>query len=110
MAGSINKGNGYKGKPPKINSLNRTGKSYGPKVSEKMFGMSFMDRQSSDEPWDPNSKVQAVDGVFITGRGSQGGGSKPTPQAQKMTTGSGSRSSTTKQTGSYPRHTQKIRG
>ena len=73
-------------------------------VTEKYFGMKLGDCQSADEPYDPNSRIQSKDGVFKTGRGSQGGGSKPTPQASIMKRGSG------KLTGSYPRQTQKLRG
>ena len=87
-----------------------TKKSIGPKVSEKYFGQTLMNAQVADEPYDPSSKVQAKDGIWKTGRGSQGGGSKPTPQAQRMTTGSGSRGAKVSIGSSYPKHTQKLRG
>lgn len=77
-------------------------KSIGPKVTMEYFGMKFGDSQSADEPYDPNSKSQAKDGIFTTGRGSQGGGSKPTHQAHRP--GSGRIAS------SYPKQSQKIRG
>jgi hypothetical protein len=86
-----------------------TKRSIGPKVTEQYFGMPLSDGQSADEPYDPNSKIQAEDGIYKTGRGSQGGGSKDTPQAQRMTTGSGSRGARTTTPSSYPRQTQKIR-
>lgn len=86
-----------------------TRKSIGPKVTEQYFGMPFGDSQSADEPYDPNSKVQAKDGIYTTGRGVQGGGSKPTHQAQQMTTGSGSRGARVTIDSSYPRQSQKIR-
>jgi hypothetical protein len=100
---------GYNGELPATHSLSHSGKSIKP-VSEKYFGMKFGDSQSADEPYDPNSKVQANEGVFTTGRGTQGGGSKSTPQAIRMTTGSGSRNSKTMTPTSYPKQSQKIRG
>ena len=78
-------------------------------VTETYFGMPLSDGQSADEPYDPNSKMQAKDGVFKTGRGTQGGGSKPTHQAKQMTTGSGSRGARVSIPSSYPKQTQKIR-
>lgn len=48
-----------------------TRKSIGPKVTENYFGMSLMDAQSADEPYDPNSKIQTKDGVWKTGRGAR---------------------------------------
>lgn len=102
------KGHGWHGELPAIHSRTSSGKTIKP-VSELYFDMNIGDMQSADEPWDPNSRVQAQDGVFKTGRGSQGGGSKLTPQAQRMTTGSGSRTSTTRTASSYPKQSQKIR-
>src|ERR1700682_3419401 len=99
---------GYAGQLPATHSRTHSGKSITP-VSEKFFGMKLGDSQSADEPWDPNSRIQAKDGIYTTGRGSQGGGSKDTPQAQRMTTGSGSRTSTTRTASSYPKQSQKIR-
>lgn len=43
-------------------------------------------------------------------RGAVSGGSKPTPQAQRMTTGSGSRSSKVTIPTSRPSNPQKLRG
>lgn len=85
-------------------------KKIGPKVTETYFGMSLMDAQSADEPYDPAAKIKAKDGVYATGRGSQGGGSKPTPQAQRMTTGSGSRGAKVHIGSSYPKNAQRLRG
>jgi len=65
--------------------------------------------QDPDAPGDPTAN-RSGDGMKIAGRGSQSGGSKPTPQAKRMTTGSGSRSSRVTVSGSYPRHSQRIRG
>ena len=77
----------------------------GPKVTEKYFCMLAGDCQSADEPYDPASQGdKAKDGIFKTGRGSQGGGSKPTPQAAIMKKGSA------KLVVTYPRHTQRLRG
>jgi hypothetical protein len=83
-----------------------------PKVSEKYFGMGLADSQSADEPYDAaNRGEKATDGVFKTGRGSQGGGSKPTPQAKRMVTGSGThKGAKTYMCGSYPKQTQRLRG
>jgi hypothetical protein len=75
--------------------------SIGPKVTEQYFGMNLADGQSADEPYDPASRIKSKDGVFMTGRGSQGGGSKPTHQAHRP--GSGRIAS------SYPKQSQKIR-
>lgn len=68
------------------------------------------DSQSADDPWDPAKRLQTKDGVFVTGRGAQGGGSKKTHQAVQMTTGSGSRSARYTIPTSNPKTTQKIRG
>jgi hypothetical protein len=73
-------------------------------VSEKYFGFNINNSQECDEPYDPASKIDTKDGTRLNGRGSQGGGSKPTPQAAIMKKGSG------KLMGSYPKQTQKIRG
>lgn len=102
------------GELPAIASISSSGKgsggAIGGKVTEKYFGMQLGDCQSADEPYDPNSKTQTQDGVFKTGRGSQGGGSKMTPQIKRMVTGSGTRSSKVKVGSSIPRNTQKLRG
>ena len=83
----------------------------GPKVTERYFGMELADSQSADEPYDKANKGEkAADGVFKTGRGSQGGGSKRTPQLSLQTTGSGSRRSKVTIGSSIPRNSQKIRG
>jgi len=66
------------------------------------------DSQSADEAYDPAKKIQTTDGVFATGRGQQGGSSKPTPQAQRMTTGN-ARGGSYKIGNSAPKQTQKIR-
>ena len=82
-------------------------------VTEKYFGMPIGDCQSADEPYDPASKGdKAADGVFKTGRGSQGGGSKKTPQAQRVVTKSGTHGSSRTMTPSSRSKTgtQKIRG
>ena len=77
----------------------------GPKVTEKYFGTPISDCQSADEPYDPMFKGNKTDdGTLKVGRGSQGGGSKPTPQAGIMKRGSG------KLHGSYPSKSQQIRG
>lgn len=88
------------------------GGAIGGPVSEQYFGMPISDTQSADEPWDKASKGnKADDGVFKTGRGSQGGGSKMTPQIKRMVTGSGTRGrSKTTTPASYPKQTQRIRG
>ncbi len=78
-------------------------------VVEGVFGYKFMDQQSADELYDPNYNPQTKDGVYITGRGSQGGGSVKTPQAQRMVTGN-SRGGAYKIGNSAPKQTQKIRG
>ena len=88
-------------------------KTLGPKVTEHYFGMPLGDCQSADEPYVPQSKGdKADDGVFKTGRGSQGGGSKKTPQAQRMVANSGThgRSDKTTTGSSKPRMSQKLRG
>lgn len=73
-------------------------------VTEKYFGMGLADSQSADEPYDPAAKVKAKDGVYMTGRGVQGGGSKATPQANRNS----GRSSKT--ASSAPKDRQRIRG
>ena len=75
----------------------------GPKVTEKYFGMPLGDSQSADEPYDPASKGdKGKDGIFKTGRGSQGGGSKPSRNPGRSgSVGMGS---------SAPKQIQRIRG
>ena len=74
-------------------------------VTEKYFGMPLSDCQSADEPYDKATKGEkARDGVFTTGRGTQGGGSQSTPQAAIMKRGSATPAS------SAPRNKQKLRG
>lgn len=70
----------------------------------KYFGSKLGELQDPDEPNDPARKKQSLDGVWFKGKGSQGGGSKPTPQAAVMKRGSG------KLSGSYPKSAQKLRG
>ena len=76
----------------------------GPKVTEKYFGQPFGNNQDPDEPNDRSAGTISSDGYKIGGRGSQGGGSKPTPQAGIMKKGSAGGGS------SRPRSAQKIRG
>ena len=76
-------------------------------VSEDYFGHKIGNVQDPDSPNDPVQRKK--DGLMgseahMNGRGSQGGGSKPTPQVRIMKQGSGALQ------GSYPRNTQKIRG
>ena len=85
--------------------------SFGGKVTEKYFGSPLANGQGCDEPYDPAFKARFEDGQIMNGRGSQGSGSKPTPQRALTTTGSGIRGgSRVHNSGSYPRHSQKIRG
>jgi hypothetical protein len=70
----------------------------------RYFGQPIGNGQDPDETYDHSAGTLTADGQKIGGRGAQGGGSKPTPQAGIMKKGSG------RLTGSYPRQTQKIRG
>jgi hypothetical protein len=78
-------------------------------VSEKYFGQPLSNAQDPDEPYDPMQRRKEFGDAHMNGRGSQGGGSKPTPQATRMTTGSGSRGAKVTIPVSYPKQTQKIR-
>ncbi len=82
---------------------------FGGRVKEGVFGYPLMNQQSADETFDKNYRTQTKDGVFMTGRGSQGGGSKKTPQAQQMVTGN-SRGGSYTIGSSIPKHPQKLRG
>lgn len=79
-------------------------------VTETYFGQPIGNGQDPDEPYDKTQGTRNRDGVKIGGRGARGKGSKPTPQARRMTTGSGSRSSRVSIGSSRPKSTQKLRG
>jgi hypothetical protein len=74
------------------------------------FGRPIGNGQEPDELYDKTSDSNNQDGMRIAGKGSQGGGSRPTPQAKRMTTGSGSRGSRVSITSSHPKAAQKLRG
>jgi hypothetical protein len=74
----------------------------GPKVTEKYFGQPVGNSQDPDEPWDKSAGTISTDGYKIGGRGSHGGGSKPSRNPGR--TGSAALGS------SRPRSAQKIRG
>lgn len=63
------------------------------------FGNTVGNCQDPDEPWD---QTRLQDGNKLSGKGSQGGGSRKTPQAKRS--GSATLGS------SRPRGTQKLRG
>ena len=95
--------------------MTRRKTGYGPKgdygdrsVFTKYMGQPIGNSQEPDDPHDPYTDRH--DGMKISGMGSVSGGSKPTPQAARMTTGSGSRSSRISIGSSIPRNTQKLRG
>ena len=73
-------------------------------VTMKYFGEPIGNAQDPDEPYDHSKGTISGDGGKIGGKGSQGGGSKPTPQAAIMKRGSGNIAS------SAPKQTQKLRG
>ena len=70
-------------------------------VSMTYFGQKIGNGQDPDEPYDAAAKKSNY-GMKLSGMGSQGGGSKPTPQAKRL--------GTAKNHGSHPRQSQKIRG
>jgi hypothetical protein len=65
--------------------------------------------QEVDEPYDKSGGSRSVDGYRLAGKGSQGGGSKPSNQLSKAHTGN-SRGGSYPLKGSYPKSSQKIRG
>src|SRR5437899_10073215 len=75
---------------------NRSRKTVGAHVTEKYFGQSLGNTQDPDDAKDSTAPQNTTDGGNkIGGKGSISGGSKPTPQARQMTTGTttgGSRS------------------
>jgi hypothetical protein len=96
-------------------SINQSGKGvdnrqFGGHVQEGNFGYKFAVAQDPDELYDPNQAPDFKDGSLTKGRGARGSGSKPTPQAKLMTTGSGTRRSKITIGSSYPKSTQKLRG
>ena len=72
-------------------------------LSKTYFGHPIGDGQNPDEPWDTSAGTGPT-AEKIGGKGSQGGGSKPTPQTAVMKRGSARLGSTA------PRNTQRIRG
>ena len=72
-------------------------------VSEMYFGQQIGNTQDPDEPWDARGKT-SIDGFKLAGRGAQGGGSKPTPQAKQMKRGSAGGK------GTRPKSPQRLRG
>jgi hypothetical protein len=70
-------------------------------VSEKYFGQPLSNAQDPDEPYDPIQRKKEFGDAHMNGRGSQGGGSKPSNRGNK----SGSAALQT----SYPKQSQKIR-
>lgn len=73
-------------------------------VDMRYFGQPIGNGQDPDEPYDRSSGTMTADGGKIGGKGSQGGGSKTTRQAQQMKKGSAALGS------SRPSRNQKIRG
>jgi hypothetical protein len=84
--------------------MSRNPREFGGKVSQRYLGQPIGNSQDPDEPYDKSGGAFKGEGGMIGGMGSQGGGSKPTPQRATMRMGSG------KLHGSYPRNPQKIRG
>lgn len=72
-------------------------------VTEKYFGQSIGNGQDPDEPYDKAAQ-SSKDNWKLSGRGSRGGGSKPTPQAGIMKRGSAGGKN------SAPKSPQKLRG
>jgi hypothetical protein len=73
-------------------------------VTMQYFGYPIGNGQDPDEPYDHSAGTRTGDGLKIGGKGAQGGGSKPTPQAAIMKRGQ------SKIPCSYPKNSQKIRG
>ena len=71
-------------------------------VTEKYFGEPIGNSQDPDEPYDRSKGTITQDGVKIGGKGSQGGGSKPSPR--------GNRSGSAALRNSAPKAPQKLRG
>lgn len=91
--------------------MSRNPREFGGKVKQTYLGQPIGNTQDPDEPYDHSGGAFKGEGGKIGGMGSQGSGSKPTPQRGLTTTGSGSRGgSRVHNSGSYPRNLQKIRG
>jgi hypothetical protein len=71
------------------------------KVSSEYFGQPLGNQQDPDEPYD-QSPVSASNRHKLNARGAMGGGSQITPQARRSGSGASQ--------GSFPRHSQKLRG
>lgn len=71
-------------------------------VNQKYFGQPIGNGQDPDDPWDSSHGTGPLD-EKIGGKGAQGGGSKPTPQAHRPRSQAISGSS-------KPKTSQRIRG